>query len=102
VDAAARIALVHALTLALQDHNVDLATRGRRATNPGAAGRWLGDSYGTFRIGQSLCTYVNIVLADTESREQLVRDLDGFVASRGDRAVVLRSADRGVRLRACG
>jgi hypothetical protein len=79
-----------------------LITRGRRATNAGAAGQWLRDSYGTFRTGQALCTYVNIVLADAEAREQLVRDLDGFVAIRGGRAAVLRSADRGVRLRSCG
>jgi hypothetical protein len=77
-----------------------LITGGRRATNAGAAGRWLGDSYGTFRTGQAVCTYVNIVLADTESREQLVRNLGRFVAARAGRAVV-RSADRGVRLRAC-
>jgi hypothetical protein len=78
-----------------------LITGGRRATNAGAAGRWLGDSYGTFRSGQGLCTYVNIVLADTESREQLVRDLARFVAGRGGRADVTRSADRGLRLRSC-
>jgi hypothetical protein len=78
-----------------------LITGGRRATNAGAAGRWLGDSYGTFRIGQGLCTYVNVVLTDGESREQLMRDLGRFVASRGGRAGVLRSADRGVRLRSC-
>ena len=78
-----------------------LITGGRRATNAGAAGRWLGDSYGTFRTGQSLCTYVNIVLADTESREQLLRDLGHFVATRGGRAAVAGSADRGVRLRSC-
>ncbi len=78
-----------------------LITGGRRATNAGAAGRWLGDSYGTFRSGRSLCTYVNIVLADTESREQLVRDLAHFVAGRGGRADITRSADRGVRLRSC-
>ena len=78
-----------------------MITGGRRATNAGAAGRWLGDSYGTFRTGRRLCTYVNIVLADTESREQLLRDLDRFVAARGGRAAVARSADRGVRLRSC-
>ncbi len=110
VDAAARVALVHALTLALQDQSADLATLrrqaaddpDRRATNAGAAGRWLGDSYGTFRTGRRLCTYVNIVLADTESREQLLRDLGHFVATRDGRAAVARSADRGVRLRSCG
>jgi hypothetical protein len=78
-----------------------LITGGRRATNAGAAGRWLGDSYGTFRTGDGLCTYVNIVLADTESREQLMRDLTRFVASRSGQAAVVRSSDRGVRLRAC-
>lgn len=78
-----------------------LITSGRRATNAGAAGRWLGDSYGTFRSGQGLCTYANIVLADTESREQLVRDLARFVAGRGGRADLTRSAERGVRLRSC-
>ena len=78
-----------------------LITGGRRATNAGAAGRWLGDSYGTFRTGQGLCTYVNIVLADSESREQLIRDLGRFVASHRGRAAVIRSADRGVRLRSC-
>jgi hypothetical protein len=40
-------------------------------------------------------------LADSESREQLMRDLGRFVASRGGRAAVVRSADRGVRLRSC-
>ena len=78
-----------------------LITGGRRATNAGAAGRWLGDSYGTFRTGQGLCTYVNIVLAASESREQLIRDLGRFVASHRGRAAVIRSADRGVRLRSC-
>jgi hypothetical protein len=78
-----------------------LVTGGRRAVNAGAAGRWLGDSYATFRIGRQLCTYGNIVLADTESREQLVRDLARWVAARGGRAQVTRSADRGIRLRSC-
>lgn len=78
-----------------------LVTGGRRATNAGAAGRWLGDSYGTFRTGGSVCTYANIVLTDTESREQLLRDLGRFVAARGGRATVTRSAERGVRLRSC-
>jgi hypothetical protein len=41
------------------------------------------------------------VLADTESREQLVRDLARFVAGRGGRADLTRSAERGVRLRSC-
>jgi hypothetical protein len=78
-----------------------LTTGGRRATNAGAAGRWLGDSYGTFRTDQGLCTYVNVVLADTQSREQLVRDLARFVAGRGGRAEVTRSAEGGIRLRSC-
>ena len=78
-----------------------LVTGGRRAVNAGAAGRWLGDSYATFRTGRQLCTYGNIVLADTESREQLVRDLARWVAARGGRAQVTRSADRGIRLRSC-
>jgi hypothetical protein len=78
-----------------------LTTGGRRAINAGATGRWLGDSYGTFRTDQGLCTYVNIVLADTESREQLVRDLARFVAERGGRAEVTRGAERGIRLRSC-
>jgi hypothetical protein len=78
-----------------------LITGGRRATNAGAAGRWLGDSYGTFRTGGNVCTYANIVLADTESREQLIRDLGRFVAARGGWATVTRSAERGVRLRSC-
>jgi hypothetical protein len=78
-----------------------LITGGRRATNAGGAGRWLGDSYGTFRTGRGLCSYVNIVLADSESREQLMRDLGHFVASRAGQAAVVRSAERGVRLRSC-
>jgi hypothetical protein len=78
-----------------------LITGGRRATNAGAAGRWLGDSYGTFRTAQGLCTYVNVVLADSESRDQLMRDLGRFVAGRGGRAAVVRSADPGVRLCTC-
>lgn len=78
-----------------------LVTGGRRVVNAGAAGRWLGDSYGTFRTAGGLCTYGNIVLADTESREQLVRDLGRWVAARGGRAEVARSSDRGVRLRSC-
>jgi hypothetical protein len=78
-----------------------LVTGGRRATNAGAAGRWLGDSYGTFRSSRGLCMYVNIVLADPESREQLIRDLARFVAARGGRADLTRSAERGIRLRSC-
>jgi len=78
-----------------------LVTGGRRVLNAGAAGRWLGDSYGTFRSGQGLCTYANVVLADSASREQLVRDLARWVAGRGGRAKVVRSADRGIRLSSC-
>lgn len=78
-----------------------LVTGGRRVLNAGAAGRWLGDSYGTFRSGQGLCTYANVVLADSASREQLVRDLARWVAGRGGRAEVVRSADRGIRLTSC-
>lgn len=78
-----------------------LVTDGRRVVNAGAAGRWLGDSYGTFRTGRGVCTYGNVVLADTESRDQLVRDLARWVAARGGRAEVTRSADRGIRLRSC-
>jgi hypothetical protein len=78
-----------------------LITGGRRVVNAGAAGRWLGDSYGTFRSGQGLCTYANVVLADTASREQLVRDLARWVAGRGGRAAIARSADRGIRLTSC-
>jgi hypothetical protein len=78
-----------------------LVTGGRRVVNAGAAGRWAGDSYGTFRSGRTLCTYANVVLADTDSREQLVRDLARWVAARGGRAEVVRSAERGVRLRSC-
>ncbi|HST63865.1 MAG TPA: hypothetical protein VLM05_01640 [Mycobacteriales bacterium] len=78
-----------------------LVTGGRRVANAGAAGQWLGDSYGTFRSGRGLCTYANVVLADTASREQLVRDLARWVAGRGGKAEVVRSADRGIRLTSC-
>ena len=78
-----------------------LVTGGQRVLNAGAAGRWLGDSYGTFASGAGVCTYANIVVADTEAREQLVRDLARWVGARGGRAAVVRSADRGVRLRSC-
>ena len=78
-----------------------LITGGRRVVNAGAAGRWLGDSYGTFRSGRGLCTYANVVLADSASREQLVRDLARWVAGRGGRAEIARSADRGIRLTSC-
>jgi len=78
-----------------------LVTGGQRVLNAGAAGRWLGDSYGTFRSGAGICTYANIVVADTEAREQLVRDLARWVGTQGGRAEVTRSADRGLRLRSC-
>jgi hypothetical protein len=78
-----------------------LVSGGRRVVNVSATSSWLGDSYGTFRSGRGLCTYGNVVLADTEAREQLVRDLARWVASRHGRAEVVRSADRGVRLRSC-
>jgi hypothetical protein len=78
-----------------------LVTGGRRVVNAGAAGRWLGDSYGTFRSGGQLCTYVNVVMADTASREQLMRDLARWLAARGGRAEVARNAVRGARLRSC-
>jgi hypothetical protein len=76
-----------------------LVTGGRRVANAGSAGRWLGDSYGTFRSGRRLCTYLNVVLAEPEAREQLVRDLARWAAAR--RAELVRSADRGLRIRAC-
>ncbi|HEY6744469.1 MAG TPA: hypothetical protein VI357_02005 [Mycobacteriales bacterium] len=78
-----------------------LITGGRRVVNAGAAGQWLGDSYGTFRSGRGLCTYANVVLADGASREQLVRDLARWVARRGGRAGIARSAGRGIRLTSC-
>jgi hypothetical protein len=78
-----------------------LITGGRRVVNVGSAGRWLGDSYGTFRTATGLCTYVNIVLADSDAREQMMRDLARFVAARGGKAETTRSADRGIRLRSC-
>jgi hypothetical protein len=78
-----------------------LVTGGRRVANAGAAGRWLGDSYGTFQTGRGLCTYANVVLADSAAREQLIRDLARWVATRGGRAAVVRSADRGIRLTSC-
>jgi hypothetical protein len=75
-----------------------LITGGKRVLNAGAAGRWLGDSYGTFRSAAGVCTYGNVVVADTEAREQLLRDLARWAAGR---ATVTRSADRGVRFRTC-
>lgn len=78
-----------------------LVTGNTRLLNAGAAGRWLGDSYGTFRSGRGVCTYANVVLADAASRDQLVRDLGRWVAARGGRAAVTRNAERGLRLRSC-
>jgi hypothetical protein len=78
-----------------------LVTGGRRVVDAGAAGQWRGDSYGTFRTAQGLCTYANIVLADTDSREQMVRDLSRWATARRGKAEVARSADRGIRLRSC-
>ena len=51
--------------------------------------------------GPELCTYSNIVLADSDAREQMVRDLSRWVAARRGRAAIVRSADRGIRLRSC-
>jgi hypothetical protein len=78
-----------------------LITGGRRVVNAGAAWRWLGDSYGTFRTAGGLCTYANVVLADSDAREQMMRDLAGFIAARGGKAAATRSADRGIRLHSC-
>ena len=78
-----------------------LVSGGRRVVDAGAAGQWLGDSYSTFRTAQELCTYSNIVLADSDAREQMVRDLSHWVAARRGRAAIVRSADRGIRLRSC-
>jgi hypothetical protein len=78
-----------------------LVSGGRRVLNVSATSMWLGDSYGTFRTAGGLCTYGNVVLADTESRDQLLRDLAGWVATRRGRAEVTRSAERGLRLRSC-
>lgn len=78
-----------------------LVTGGRRVLNVSSTSMWLGDSYGTFRTASGLCTYANVVLADTEAREQLARDLAGWLAARRGRAEVVRSAERGLRLRSC-
>lgn len=78
-----------------------LVTRGLRVANVSAASGWLGDSYVTYRASGRLCTSANVVVTDTEQREQLVRDLAGWLSSRGGRASVERSGDRGVRLRSC-
>jgi hypothetical protein len=79
-----------------------LVTGGRRVLNVCSTSKWLGDSYGTFRTAGGLCTYANVVLADTEAHDQLLRDLAGWLATRRGRAEVVRSAERGLRLRSCG
>ncbi len=78
-----------------------LVTGGRRVLNVSATSNWLGDSYGTFRTAGGLCTYGNVILADAAARDQLLRDLAGWVATRRGRAEVARSAERGLRLRSC-
>jgi hypothetical protein len=78
-----------------------LVTGGRRVLNVSATSNWLGDSYATFRTSRGLCTYANVILADTEAREQLLRDLAGWLATRRGGGEVTRSAERGVRLRSC-
>ena len=78
-----------------------LVTRGVRVANVSATSGWLGDSYVTFRSARGLCTYANVVVADTEAREQLVRDLASWLSTRQGRAEVLRSGERGIRLRSC-
>ncbi len=90
----------------------DPAVVGRVRAGGAGHGRPAGDERGCGRAvarrqlrdvpdGRGLCTYVNIVLADPESREQLLRDLARFVVARGGRAEVTRSAERGIRLRSC-
>lgn len=78
-----------------------LVTGGHRVVNVSSTSKWLGDSYGTFRTTNGLCTYANVVLADTQAREQLLRDLARWLATRRGRAEVVRSAERGLRLRSC-
>jgi hypothetical protein len=78
-----------------------LVTGGRRMLNVSSTGKWMGDSFGTFRTATRLCTYGNVVLADTEARDQLLRDLAGWLTTPRGRAVVTRSAERGLRLRSC-
>lgn len=78
-----------------------LVTGGRRVLNVSATSRWLGDSYVTFRSGRGLCSSVNVVLADGEARDQLLRDLGRWLASRRGRAEAVRSAERGLRIRSC-
>lgn len=78
-----------------------LVSGGRRVLNVSGTSTWLGDSYATFRTAGGLCTYGNVVLADTGSREQLLRDLAEWLTTRRGRAEVTRSAERGLRLRSC-
>lgn len=78
-----------------------LVTGGRRVVNVSSTSKWLGDSYGTFRTTSGLCTYANVVLADTQAREQLLRDLARWLATRGGRAEAVGSGERGLRLHSC-
>lgn len=78
-----------------------LVSGGRRVLNVSATSTWQGDSYATFRTASGVCTYANVVLADTGSREQLMRDLTEWLTTRRGRAEVTRSAERGLRLRSC-
>lgn len=78
-----------------------LVTRGLRVSNVSAASGWLGDAYVTFRVSGRLCTAANVIVTDSEQREQLVRDLAGWKAARRGKATVERSGERGVRLQSC-
>jgi hypothetical protein len=78
-----------------------LVTGGRRVLNVSSTSKWLGDSYGTFRTAGGLYTYGSVVLADTAARDQMIRDLSVWLATRRGRAEVTRSAERGLRLRSC-
>jgi hypothetical protein len=78
-----------------------LVTGGRRVLNVSSTGKWRGDSYGTFRTAAGLCTYSNIILADSDARDQLLRDLARWLTTRRGRAQVTSSAERGLRLRSC-
>ena len=78
-----------------------LVTRGLRVANVSAASGWLGDSYVTFRSARGTCLAANVVVADAEQREQLVRDLSAWLSARRGKATVERSGERGVRLRSC-
>ena len=78
-----------------------LVSGGRRVLNVSATSTWQGDSYATFRTAGGVCTYANVVLSGTDSREQLIRDLAKWLTTRRGRAEVTRSAERGLRLRSC-